>query len=596
MKLVFAESVRLLVASFLLLMSLVTVAEPIHIPDPKLRKSLNSAFGMPEDAPLTEAQLGGLTILWAGSEGITDLTGIEHAVNLEELELSGNWISDLSPLSGLSSLEKLYLSKNEITDLSPLAGMTGLQHLYLEENTISDLEPLADLVGLQVLSLQNNEIVDLLPLAGLSNLRFLILEHNLIEDIAALEGLTGLTDLHLDYNYLDVLDGSDDRLIIQSLWDAGVRVRWTSQYFAEISVDTDLILQSGLPGDTVTFSIYLENRGLGPLEFTVSTSADWIIPGSNEGIIARSGATYLPVELASLPEYSGSLTGTVTINSNDPFSPVIEVPFEVHPPISIPDRGLKAALQTYLNLPEDASISAQQMATVVSLSNFRGIRSLEGLEFAINLTTLRLHGNEFTDLSPLTGLTSLWELTLYNNQISDLAAVADLPNLAYLDVHDNYLDIQPGSPDRAIIDALSQRATVYYEPQRTDRITFEDWAGQLNLPTGASGPLDTSGPLRLPNLLAYAMGLNPLTADASQLPSAAVEIPGYSYLLTYYRDTKALGVDLQILTSTDLMHFAPDEPDGIEYLWSDGNGWQQVRVRFLSPESSIFFRLEATAY
>ena len=87
------------------------------------------------------------------------------------------------------------------------------------------------------------------------------------------------------------------------------------------------------------------------------------------------------------------------------------------------------------------------------------IKSIKGLEFFKNLTTLHLSDNQISDISalaglskltvinlsynhlsditPLAALTNLTELYLNRNQISDISALAGLPNLTSLDLSNN---------------------------------------------------------------------------------------------------------------------------------------------------------------
>ena len=89
--------------------------------------------------------------------------------------------------------------------------------------------------------------------------------------------------------------------------------------------------------------------------------------------------------------------------------------------------------------------------------NDRGIRSLKGLEYAVNLTTLDLSDNRISDLTPLSqmehlttleldrnvvydlrplvGLTGLTHLNVYNNEIEDISPLSSLTGLTYLDMH-----------------------------------------------------------------------------------------------------------------------------------------------------------------
>lgn len=174
--------------------------EAVHFDDANLKAAVEAELGRTDPTP---ADMLALTELSAAGRGIIDLTGLEHAYDLEDLDLHSNGISDVSPLSGLSSLTDLNLRGNDISDLSPLAGLTSLTRLDLDWNRISDLSALAGLVNLTALQLELNDLSDLSPLAGLTNLTQMDLESNRISDIAPLAGLTSLTVLELDENQIN---------------------------------------------------------------------------------------------------------------------------------------------------------------------------------------------------------------------------------------------------------------------------------------------------------------------------------------------------------------------------------------------------------
>ena len=141
------------------------------MPDPALREAIREKLRIPADNPLTLAYVQlHLTNLIATDKGIVDLTGLEHATDLQVLALRRNKIHDISPLSGLIGLVYLTLGENQITDVSPLSGLVNLEVLELEVNQITDVSPLAGLVNLKKLNISNNPIADILPLMGLENL------------------------------------------------------------------------------------------------------------------------------------------------------------------------------------------------------------------------------------------------------------------------------------------------------------------------------------------------------------------------------------------------------------------------------------------
>ena len=125
--------------------------EPVDIPDANLRRAIEDALGLARGTPITQLRLERLRRLVAQESGISDLTGLEFAVNLSYLELGFNDITDISPLAGLTNLTNLGLWSNDIADFSPLAGLTNLTSLSLGSNDIADISPLAGLTNLTYL-------------------------------------------------------------------------------------------------------------------------------------------------------------------------------------------------------------------------------------------------------------------------------------------------------------------------------------------------------------------------------------------------------------------------------------------------------------
>ena len=176
------------------------IAQTVDIPDPNLHAAIAQIRGkMPSD-PITMADMLLLVESSLSDAKISDLTGLEQATNLINLDVTRNSISDFSPLAGLINLRQLSLGNNSITDISPLAGLTNLTSLELEDNNIIEISAIAGLNKLMELSLANNSISDISPLAGLNNLWWLQLANNSISDISPLAGLTRLDELHIANN------------------------------------------------------------------------------------------------------------------------------------------------------------------------------------------------------------------------------------------------------------------------------------------------------------------------------------------------------------------------------------------------------------
>ena len=176
------------------------------LPDPNLRmairETLREKIGLADQTPFTKEHLKHLSHLDVWNSNISDLTGLEHAIYLEDFNADENQISDLTPLSDLVHLHTLTLRENWISDISPLENLTTLHRLHLAVNQISDITPLEHLTGLRWLDLEHNQIWDISVLSNLTTLEELRLTDNLITDISSLSNLTILHRLHLALNQI----------------------------------------------------------------------------------------------------------------------------------------------------------------------------------------------------------------------------------------------------------------------------------------------------------------------------------------------------------------------------------------------------------
>ena len=103
--------------------------------------------------------------------------------------------------------------------------------------------------------------------------------------------------------------------------------------------------------------------------------------------------------------------------------------------VEVPDPNLRQAIREALSLPEDISLTQQQMLRLKRLSAWNSeITDLTGLEHATFLMDLGLSGNQIHDLRPLAGLVQLEGLSLSGNPISDISPLVNLTNLKSLDL------------------------------------------------------------------------------------------------------------------------------------------------------------------
>ena len=178
----------------------------VEIPDPNLRKAIETALDKEAGEAITKAEMETLTRLEAHEREVSDITGIEHAVELTELFLGGNQISDISPLQNLKKLSNVNLSWNQISDLSPLSDLS-ITWLHLGGNQISDVSALSKMISLGDLNVEGNQISDISALSNLTNLWGLHLHDNEISDISVVSNLLNLEAL--EFSHTSVTDISD---------------------------------------------------------------------------------------------------------------------------------------------------------------------------------------------------------------------------------------------------------------------------------------------------------------------------------------------------------------------------------------------------
>ena len=145
---------------------------PVRFLDANLKACVEQALWISDPTP---GDMLGLTQLvqpnlYTRDNAISNLAGLEYAINLQELNLTYHNIRDISPLSGLGNLRVVILKGNYISDVSPLSGLSNLQKLDLEQNRVGDISALAALSNLESLYLHRNLVSDISPLSGLIHL------------------------------------------------------------------------------------------------------------------------------------------------------------------------------------------------------------------------------------------------------------------------------------------------------------------------------------------------------------------------------------------------------------------------------------------
>jgi len=134
--------------------------------------------------------------------------------------------------------------------------------------------------------------------------------------------------------------------------------------------------------------------------------------------------------------------------------------------IDIPDPGLKAVIHETLGQGEE-TISLENMRTLIRLdARDRNIRSLAGLEHAVNLNFLHLDNNQLEDISQVTSLTNLSQLSLNSNLLTGLPSLKALTQLEYLEVNANQIK------DLSFLDSMSNLKDLWLHGNPLHQVKF----------------------------------------------------------------------------------------------------------------------------
>lgn len=144
------------------------------ISDVNLKKAILAAIARENDAPVAEevdcVLLRELKKLDASRRNIHSLAGLEHAIGLQELNLSENAIGGFAPIAVLKNLTNLNLNNTGLVDIAFLGGLEKLKELYIGENEIKNIDVLPRLVNLKVLNVGKNALSSLAPLQRMGNM------------------------------------------------------------------------------------------------------------------------------------------------------------------------------------------------------------------------------------------------------------------------------------------------------------------------------------------------------------------------------------------------------------------------------------------
>lgn len=297
-----------------------TTDEIVNIKDSKLKAELLT-YDTNKDGELSKSEMESIMELELESKGITDLSGLENAVNLTNLSLSNNNISNISALSNLTKLQFLYLSNCNITDITALTNITNLYSLNLSHNNIEDISALSNIskiIKLETLYLNDNKITDITPIAQLSNLDILDLSNNYITDLTPTNTMKNIDILKTEGQKTTNVDVTDKTTGIVLNANSGVVPSNTQLVVKAISKETTNTVKESLK-DMAKYTAYditllsdnkvIQPNGKVTIKFAIPTNYD-----------KTRLTVYRIAENGTKTQYDTKIVGNYAVFETDHFS------------------------------------------------------------------------------------------------------------------------------------------------------------------------------------------------------------------------------------------------------------------------------------
>lgn len=178
----------------------------IQIKDRNLERCLKEHFGLSENEPITDKHMESLIVLDVSNQEIADLSGMEHAKNIENFRFNNNRVSDLSPLGELLNIKIIGADSNQISSLETLKDGPSLELLSLVNNGLTTLRRIAICTSLTHLWISRNQVPTLTELYNLHNLEMIEFNYNLVADISPLKNHVNLERIYGAHNQIRLLD------------------------------------------------------------------------------------------------------------------------------------------------------------------------------------------------------------------------------------------------------------------------------------------------------------------------------------------------------------------------------------------------------
>lgn len=408
----------------------------VNIPDTNLKKALNEKLGQAESAAITTDQLASITTLKVSNKNIHSIEGLQYCKNLKNLDLgygyslsadTANEISDLTPLQNLTNLSVLHAGNLTATNFSPLKNLNlkmsllgsfwGHQHINkdVETNPDGSYTLKNDCISKDGSVMEPSDTDGGVYDKGTNTITWSK------ETIANKRG-------HNDVCYLKPVFSDP----AEKDFDGGQTV------LMQLSISQ---IKQAL---REVYALFLNNDP-NTNKLAADVSQESIDRAKSDVDVLQQGN--VKKNLLKLIERAQLLLDTQQTSTPE-----------------IKDANLKAAINQQLGKASDYNPTKDELKTVTKIAApFKEIKDLSGLENCTNLEILDLNGDQYSDLTPIKGLTQLAWLNISNNKnYTDISPLSGLTNLnklyaAYTNIKD--LSVFSNLPRLSVLDVPYSKVT-----------------------------------------------------------------------------------------------------------------------------------------
>ena len=438
----------------------------VNVPDPNLRQLLMDEYNFDGNEMISEYDMFNIEDLETDFTEISDLTGLEYAINLTELHMNNTHITDFSPLANLNKLRSISIANYQVEgeeDFSAFANLPALENFWLGTNSSFDLQILQNNTELHNVSLQAERVDNV---QSLNNLPYLNSVHLTVNSINGLDGLEELSiteensrvEIEINnYNQEEPfteLEYNNILTAIKSLKTAGVnKVKLNVNQavvdlgeilvsdepftlnFEDINPFVNALVNEESPLYRPNVSLYKTDR-----HFYNTNNEDLTVDTEHKQLIfniTNVGENFVVVQLGNEDMWQDTndqveINCTIIIKYN---TIVDGDKTRIYDENDIPDEDFRRHLEEDYNADNEPGISEYDMKNISKLYLY-DVRNLKGIEYATNLKELEIDAYESNDLSILQNLTKLEKLQIgINDSKVNLTPIAGIPNLKELEIY-----------------------------------------------------------------------------------------------------------------------------------------------------------------